>query len=67
MQKWYEWLEKNEKKKMRRRETSTKSGANDEECGGKLWTLAQNHEAYSMERSTDPEERRRRCKVVRPL
>ena len=48
-------------------EAPTKSGANDQECGGKRWTLAQNHKAYSMERrNTDPEERRI-CKVVRPL
>ena len=34
----------------------------------KCWSLAQNHEACSMERrSTDPEERRRGCEVVRPL
>ena len=32
----------------------TKGDANDYECGGKCWTLAQNHEAHSMERwSTD--------------
>ena len=49
-------------------EASAQSGANDEECGRKYGTLAQDLKAYNMEKRTSADsEERRRCKVVGPL
>ena len=47
-----EWLEKMKKKEDEKKQdggdASTQGDANDEECAGESWSLAQNHEAYSM-------------------
>ena len=48
-------------------DASAKSGADDQECGGKCWTSPQDHEAHSMERRCIDLEERRRCKDAGPL
>ena len=53
MQKWYEWLKRTQKKDEEGKDAGNacKEGeTNDQVCGGKCWTLAQNHEAHSMKR-----------------
>ena len=63
VQNWYKWSEEMKKDKEEKVEGlhQQKSGANDQECGGKRWTLAQDLYAHSMEtRSTDLEEMKKR-------